>query len=269
MFWCRLAPSAGSPGSIPMSSPSAPLCAPSAAPLRWVLGGDVDVVYSCRDDGDMRSAEARDRFLARSGLRGPCAVLHQVHGATIMTRAGAGHLIRQDEVGARLTPPAADGQVGTDPDMAWGVFGADCPGLVLRSPDALGIAHCGWRGTAAGIVAQLVAAMAATSAHPVSSWSALIGPGISGPCYEVDAPVLAARSWPAQALMPSRPDHACLDLATALAADCQDCGVWDIQQTGICTHRDPRLHSYRHDGPGPIQLLVAQRRQARVRCRRA
>jgi copper oxidase (laccase) domain-containing protein len=219
-------------------------------PLRWLLAGDVDVLFSCRVDGDMRTPEARQRFMQRSGLSERCAVLQQVHGSVI--------------VEASITPggSAADGQVSSDGGLAVGVFGADCPGLVLRSPDAIGIAHCGWRGTASGIVAKLVAALQARSAHPVASWSALIGPGISGPRYEVDAPVLAARTWPTAALRPGRPGHAHLDLATAIAADCRACGLSDVRAVGICTADDPRLHSYRHDGPGLVQLLVAQRRAA-------
>jgi len=154
----------------------------------------------------------------------------------------------------------ADGVVSRDRGIAMGAYGADCPGLVIATPDALGIAHCGWRGTAGGIVARLSAAIEAVSQSPRGDWHAFIGPGISGPCYEVDSPVLAARAWPVTALSPSaHTGRAYLDLVTAIAADLQAAGVMAVGRSGVCTASDPRLHSFRRQGAGLVQMLIAWR----------
>jgi hypothetical protein len=223
---------------------------PGAAPppLRWTLPGGVELAYSAAADGDMRDPGRRDAWLARLGLRRWCVVPRQVHGTRVV-----------DAAADFVALIEADGVVAAGTPAAVGAYGADCPALVLASAQALGIAHCGWRGTAGGIVANLVAAVAACSAEPRARWRAFIGPGISGPCYEVDAPVLGARAWPAEALAPGRPGRAHLDVPAAVAADLRALGIDDVRVSGVCTASDPRLWSYRRRGPGQVQLLAAWR----------
>ncbi len=205
------------------------------------------VAYSTAADGDQRDPVRREEFVRRLFADRRLVVPRQVHGIGIGDD-GTGDL------------SAADGVVTADPLVAIGAYGADCPGVVLAAPDALGIAHCGWRGTAGGMVPELVRALAARSRHPPTAWTAFIGPGIGGPRYEVDAPVLTARTWPPAALAPAaRAGHAHLDLATALAADLRTAGVSAVQVSGVCTATDPRLHSFRHRGAGVVQVLVAWR----------
>jgi copper oxidase (laccase) domain-containing protein len=211
--------------------------------LTWRVGG-VCIAWSQASDGDQRDPGLRARFLIRVGAPASCLVPRQVHGAVV---AGDGDDLTQ-----------ADGVV-TDRAVAVGAYGADCPGLVLVADDALAIAHCGWRGTAAGIVGRAVAAMAARSRRPPATWKAFIGPGISGARYEVDAPVLTARSWPESALRSSGPGRAHLDLATVIVSDLAAHGAGDVVRSGVCTASDPRLHSHRRSGPGIVQLLVAWR----------
>jgi copper oxidase (laccase) domain-containing protein len=216
-------------------------------PLRWHLGHGISLAFSEAADGDLRDRPAREAWLARAGVRLPCAVPSQVHD----------RLVVQAVPGA--PPPRADGLVTADRALALGVFGADCPGLCIAAADAFGVAHCGWRGTAAGIVDALVAAMREESRQPPSDWRAFIGPGIGGADYEVDAPVLGARRWPASALTARPGGRASLDLAEAIACDLAEAGVGSVLRAGICTRQDPRLHSYRWRGPGHTQLLVAWR----------
>lgn len=215
--------------------------------LHWTLPHGVRVAYSTVADGDQRERDQRHAWLASQGIP-RCVVPRQVHGTRI---------VQGDADATALA--LADGVVSSDPTLALGAFGADCPGLVLVAEDALGIAHCGWRGVANGIVGNLVAALRTVSASASGRWSAFIGPGISAPRYEVDQPVLSARSWPATAVTPGRPGHAWLDVAAAIAADLATHGVTSIQRSGICTLDDERLWSYRQRGAGQVQLLVASR----------
>lgn len=214
--------------------------------LRWQIAHGVTCAFSAASDGDVRDPARRQAWLERIGVPHPCAVVRQVHGVVVV-----------DAQADRL--PAADAQISTDPSLGLVAFGADCPGLCVAAPDVLGIAHCGWRGTAAGIVGQLVSAVAARSRHPVSTFVALIGPGIAAEDYEVDGPVIDSRLWPQESLRPGRPGHAWLDLPAAIAADVRRAGLSDIATAGGSTSRDPRLWSYRRHGAGQVQALVAWR----------
>jgi copper oxidase (laccase) domain-containing protein len=217
--------------------------------LRWQVGHGVQAAWSTRADGDQREPGPRSVWLAGLGLGGRrCAVPRQVHGIRIAVDPA-------DPAEMAL----CDGIVSRDPRVVLGAYGADCPGLVLAAPDAFGVAHGGWRGTAAGIVPALVRALAGISAHPTSAWCGLVGPGIGADRYEVDAPVLTARTWPAGTVLRPRDGRADLDLPGALAADAAAAGIPAVVRCGVCTASDPRLHSYRHRGGGLVQLLAVWR----------
>ncbi len=212
-------------------------------PLRWQLPHGVAVAMSLASDGDLRQSAARVRWCAANGIPAP-RVCEQVHGTAILDDAADGH---------------GDGRVSDSSQAALGVFGSDCPPLVLAAPDALAVAHCGWRGTAAGIVAATAAALAARSTHPSSAWTALVGPGVHPDDYEVDAAVMDAMAWPAGSLLHGRPGHAWLDLPAAVAALIAATGAGSVARSPFCTSRHPLLRSHRRHGRGHPQLLVAWR----------
>lgn len=220
--------------------------------MRWTLPGGVHVAWSTAADGDQREGPLREAFARPLLGTRRLIVPRQVHGVTVLP-------VKSAETDA---PDLShiDGVVTADPSLALGAYGADCPGVVLAAPDALAIAHCGWRGTAGGMITNLCTAFAQLSHAPRDAWHALIGPGISGARYEVDGPVLSAHAWPATALQPaSAPDRAYLDLAAVLEDQLRRCGVHAITHSRICTATDPRLHSFRHHGPGLVQLLMVWR----------
>jgi len=70
---------------------------------------------------------------------------------------------------------------------------ADCVPVFLLDPErrVLGLAHAGWRGTAAGVVEATFDAMCRLGAE-VASLHAHLGPAICGRCYEVGPEVPAA-----------------------------------------------------------------------------
>jgi polyphenol oxidase len=214
--------------------------------LRWRIGHGAEAAFSSAEAGDQRRADRRRAWLGSLGLAS-CVVPRQVHG----TRLVDADLAIDQAQDADGVVTAGAGPIG--------VFGADCPGLCLASEDALAVAHCGWRGTAAGMVARAIAALAAKTRSPRAQWCALIGPGISAAAYEVDAPVLDAREWPRSALSPRERGRALLDLAEAIACDLATAGITRVTRTGVCTFRDPRLHSYRGGGAKLAQLLVVWR----------
>jgi len=215
--------------------------------LMWRLEHGITCAFSTAADGDLRDPLLRRGWLQRIGAVEPCAVMRQVHAVEVI------------EADPTMTPlAAADAQVSAG-GMSLMVFGADCPGLCVAAPDVFAVAHCGWRGTAAGIAGALVAAVARRSRQPPSQYAALIGPGIAWQEYEVDEPVLSARQWPPEAIRPSRTGHAWLDLTAAIAADLRAAGVVAVTRAVPRTSRDNRLWSYRQHGPGLVQGLVAWR----------
>lgn len=215
-------------------------------PLRWELPHRIHVAMSLADDGDLRLRPARLAWCQRHGIPAP-TVARQVHGVGILTATG-------DADGA-----PAEGDALISDGAAIAVFAADCPPLVLVAPDVLAVAHCGWRGTAAGLVGEVVAALRQRTRHPPASWAALVGPGAHPDDYEVDTPVLQARAWPAGTCRSGRPGHGWLDLPASIATDCTEAGVGTVARCPLSTSRDPRLHSHRRDGHGNPQILVAWR----------
>ena len=111
----------------------------------------------------------------------------QVH-SDIVQRVG-----RQD-CGRGLVFPveeARDGLVTDEPGVALTIFSADCTPVLLFDPvaRAIGAAHAGWRGTAAGIAARTVEAMRREFGCRPENLRAAIGPCISQCCFETDSDV--------------------------------------------------------------------------------
>ncbi len=199
---------------------------------------------SLREDGDLREDGRRKAWCSLHGFPIPI-VNRQVHRTCVVTAS----------VGVTAE---ADGLIAPT-NQAIGVFGCDCPPLVIATPQAYGVAHCGWRGTAAGMVRELATALDPSGSADRGSWSALVGPGIHPDDFEVDAPVLTARSWPPGTTLPGRPGHAWLDLPAAIAADCRSAGLIRVARSPLATSRHPHLRSHRRDGPGFPHLFVAWR----------
>ena len=70
---------------------------------------------------------------------------------------------------------------------------ADCPLVVIADPERsiVGVAHAGWRRTAASVVTALVERVRAAGGRPSASWAA-ISPGIGACCYAVGREVVDA-----------------------------------------------------------------------------
>ena len=136
----------------------------------------------------------------------------QVHGATLR---------RATEPGSEVTQE--DGQVTALTGHPALVFVADCTPVLLVADGGVAALHCGWRGTAAGIVEKGVAALAG----PVR---ALIGPGARGCCYEVGEEVHAAFAG-----YDARRGDRNLDLAAVIRTKLTAAGVAEIDDIGLCT----------------------------------
>ena len=171
-----------------------------------------------------------------------------MHGAGV-TRVTA------ELAGAGVKSPAeilgdSDAVLLAEPGVFALALSADCPLIAIADPRArrAGIAHAGWRGTAAGVIEALVEGFRREGSSS-EDLHASISPGVCGECYPVGEEVFAALAGRPGAAQARRGDS--LDLrvihravleaqgvrteAISVSADCSACG-------------SDRFFSYRRDG---------------------
>jgi polyphenol oxidase len=192
--------------------------------------------------GDDPGAVARNRRLLDSACdRGQHAVtwMAQVHGSAVR------------QVGAGPVPPAeVDAQFTSVPGVPLGVLVADCAPVLIADARAriAGAAHAGRAGLAAGVVPELVSAMARAGAV-ASRMHAVIGPTICGACYEVPGQLrdAVAQAAPGSGCR-TRSGRPGIDIRAGLEAQLASSGVPSVTSDHRCTAESPELYSYRRDG---------------------
>ncbi len=140
-------------------------------------------------------------------------------------------------------PSDYDAQVTNLPDVACVVRVADCLPVALISREAVGVAHAGWRGLAAGVLEATVDAVRAAGGQEIQ---AAIGPGARVCCYEAGDEVHAAFAGIGERARQGT--HA--DLAAVATTLLERAGVTEIHDTGLCTMCAPEglLWSHRREG---------------------
>jgi purine-nucleoside/S-methyl-5'-thioadenosine phosphorylase / adenosine deaminase len=183
--------------------------------------------FSEAADGDLRNdADARRVTSIGFKIADQWATVRQIHGATV-------HRVQAPGVageGDALWTVAADLPVA--------VFTADCFGVILGAEEAVGVAHAGWRGVAAGVVPQLRAAMAGNGYPPVR---AAIGPGIGPCCFEVGPEV--AKEFPDYTTRTTW-GTVSVDLESALEHQLEGIETWIARD---CTRHEDGWFSHRRD----------------------
>ena len=150
---------------------------------------------------------------------------------------------------------SADALITDVPHIPLVVLSADCNVILLHDPvrRAIGAAHAGWRGTALGIAAKAVRAMADAYGCDPSDIRAAVGPAIGQCCFETDGDVPAAlRDALGAQVEPfiswnGRKYH--IDLKSVNALWLQRAGVRSIDICPDCTYCLPDLYwSHRRTG---------------------
>ncbi len=202
-------------------------------------------------DDPARVRENRQRVAAALGLD-VLAAGRQVHGrqVEIVTAPPA-----NDEA-----PPSCDGLVTNRPGIGLLVLQADCQAVVLADPcrTAVGICHCGWRGSVQNVIRATVEAMREAFGCRATDLWAGISPSL-GPCC-------AEFTGYHQALPPSFQRHmvrpAFFDFWAISHEQLVEAGVpsSQIQIAGICTRCTPAFFSFRRDGrTGRCGTIIAIR----------
>lgn len=168
------------------------------------------------------------------------ATAGMVHGAQIARVETAG-----------VTVAGVDGLITDRPGLPLLASFADCYPLIAYDARrrAVGLAHAGWRGTAAGIAGELVLALEREFGCRPGDLVAGIGPGICGRCYQVGPEVASQFNGFAR---PDAEGRFRLDLVAANRAQLEAAGVpaASIHVQGACTFESPDLPSHRRRPDG-------------------
>jgi YfiH family protein len=193
-----------------------------------------------RDESRRRVAQA----LAGSGR---LQLLKQVHGCHVQAAPWEGR-------------PEADASVADEAGLILGIETADCQPILLVDPvrRRVAAAHAGWRGTAAGVARETVAAMVARGSRPADI-VAVLGPSIGACCYEVGEE-LRAEFGPegGDFFRPGPRGKPHLDVRAANLRQLQQAGlvpahIHDVTDCTMC--RADLYHSYRREGRGAGRMI--------------
>ena len=227
--------------------------------------------------GDDPRAVAINRARLAACLPAPPRWLRQVHGVTVHVAETA----RPEASGEQAAPstcekpagrgepaereePQADAAVTARPGVVLAVLTADCLPLLLATArgDAVGVAHAGWRGLAAGVVEHCVQALRACSA-PDAEVLAWLGPAIGPRAFEVGEDVVRAFCDEDPACAASfaptpRPGKWLADLYRLARLRLARVGVTRVGGGDHCTVEEPeRFYSYRRQrGGGRMASLI-------------
>lgn len=204
------------------------------------------------DDDPEAVSENRRRFLDAWSIPPDRLVLpHQTHTANV-ARVG------EEDISARRSFPHTDALVSDCQNVALGVLVADCVPVFLYDPirRAAGIAHAGWRGAYAGIVAATVRRMGQEFGTRPQNLSVILGPSIGACCYEV-SPELAEQFR--QRFGEEVTEGRRLNLWNALRIELEREGVPSdhIATVGLCTACNvDDFYSHRREGTPTGRLLA-------------
>ena len=172
--------------------------------------------------------------------------LRQVHGTRVLVHTGGWE--------GWLRAGEADGHIAVERGIALSVGVADCVPVFIAHPSGVvALLHSGWRGTAAKITTEAIAAMARNAIAP-DELAIHLGPAICGRCYEVSADV--REQLTGQPV--TRAGH--VDLRSLIAEHATETGVQKITVSEFCTRCDnERFFSHRAGDAGrQIGVIAAQ-----------
>ena len=206
--------------------------------MRRGRGGSVFTIrFTDSDDGDL-AVDSVDVERRRAGIVAtPWTWLQQVHGSRVhfVVEAGDHH----GEVG--------DASVSDSSGVALAVQGADCAPVAFWSDEGpFGIAHAGWKGIEAGVLASTVSAMRDIGARKIH---ATVGPCIHAENYDFgsdDLGRLVTRFGPTIRARSSSGRNA-LDVQAMIGVALFEVGVTIDHDVDVCTGSSLKHYSHRID----------------------
>jgi hypothetical protein len=201
--------------------------------------GDYGTMNLGAGSGDEPARVEANRAIVRSHLPSDPAYLAQVHGADV---------VDLDVATDHDARPRADAASACTPGRVAVVLTADCMPVFLcdRRGARVAVVHAGWRGMAAGVIENAVAALR-TEPRDVIAW---MGPTIGPDAFEVGPEVreafIARDAQAESAFRAGKPGKFMADLYHLARRRLAAAGVEDVHGGGFCTYHEPaRFFSYR------------------------
>lgn len=200
-------------------------------------GGGLNLATHVEDVAD---DVQRNRAMLRSILPAEPLWLTQVHGTAV---AGAE---------SAMPTTQADACVASTAGVVCVMMTADCLPVLFCdiAGKVVGAAHAGWRGLAAGVLEQTVAAMRSRGAGEIQAW---LGPAIGAQHFEVGQDVLDAfvniDAADRKAFVPvtGRQGKFMADIYQLARHRLAQVDVVRVTGGDLCTVSDPRCYSYRRN----------------------
>ncbi|TCS39094.1 hypothetical protein EDC30_10144 [Paucimonas lemoignei] len=202
--------------------------------------------------GDDLDTVSQNRARLRALLPAEPAWLNQVHGTDVLDSARIQASPRANA--AQSDAPRADASIASTPGVICTIMTADCLPVLFADVEGrvVGAAHAGWRGLAAGVLANTIAAMRAAGAGEILAW---LGPAIGPASFEVGEEVrqafVAVDARADTAFVPNLkvPGKHLADIYHLARLALQRQGVERISGGSFCTVTErERFYSYRRDG---------------------
>jgi hypothetical protein len=214
---------------------------PTVEELAHELPDGGRVLFTTRADGNLSTGSGDGH---EHGLRHRAAICErhelpwlcssrQVHGSAVN--------IVERIAGAQGSALAidADGHATALPGVGMMVMAADCLPVALGCDGAVAMVHAGWRGLAAGVLEQGLAAL--RQLGHAESTVAIIGPCAGACCYEVGPEV--------RDTFAGRHAHGRhIDLRAIAHERLEAAGVAETRDVEACTICDERFFSHRREG---------------------
>ena len=208
-----------------------------------VSRGDYESLNLSYDVGDKVYHVDENYAKVRQALRLPTILtVKQSHSDTVLP------------IAYERTPPElleGDACFTDRPDLGLGLKVADCLPVYIYAADlrCVGIAHCGWRGTAARIAEKTARQMSRRFAVPLPDLRFSLGPCICPNCYHVgdDVRVRFGKSFPVtdKFFAPAPPNRGhvkySLDIRAANRWLLKEMGLTEARSLGICTSETESL----------------------------
>lgn len=213
----------------------------SAAPYHGDASGERGLNFGLHV-GDDPDRVLENRALLRDRLPSEPVWLNQVHGVTVVDAAVCSGV------------PDADASFTCEKGIVCVVMTADCLPVLLCTADgkAVAAAHAGWRGLAAGVLENTVAALRRNSSAEIMAW---LGPAIGRDAFEVGEDVREAFIRKDSLLetafraYPGREGKYLADIYELARRTLEMAGVTGVFGGGFCTVSEAeRFYSYRRDG---------------------
>jgi YfiH family protein len=182
----------------------------------------------------------RNRRQLETQMQRRLAMARQVHGSIVHTAGEDWPLLEGSEP---VALPEGDGVAAAGGGRAPAVLVADCLPVAISAPNGVvAMLHAGWRGLAAGILAEGVRVIGELGGS--GELAAAIGPGVGACCYEVGEEVHQAFSDYGPEIRRGRN----LDLPAVASAQLGRAGIDQVYEVGLCTSCHPELFfSHRRD----------------------